>query len=310
MTEITADLVKILRERTGVGMMDCKKALQAAHGNLEQAIEALRKAGQDKAVKKGDRIATEGVIAIQTSHDNKQAVILEVNCETDFVAREAGFKQFAEKVAAVALAKQVKTTANLAMCELPGMQKSIEEQRLELVAQLGENITIRRLALLAAATANSTLGSYLHGGSGVAKIGAIVVVDSAKPELAKDLAMQVAAMKPEYIDESKVDPERLAKEKEIIVAQMQADKDSPAIKGKPAEIIEKIVAGKLSKFVRDITLVGQNSIKDPNKTIESILTADKTKVLAMVRFEVGEGIEKKSAGSFVDEVMSQVRSND
>jgi len=299
--EITASLVKTLRERTGVGMMECKKALVAANGDLEHAIEDLRKIGQAKAVKKGDRIAAEGIVAAKVAADNRYAVIVEVNCETDFVAREEKFKHFANLVAEVALAENITDVAALTQSKVPGSDKTVEETRLNLVAQLGENIALRRMHALRVET--GMVAAYLHGGAGVARIGALVAIDTDRSDVAKDLAMQIAAMKPECIDAAAIEPARLEKEKEILLVQARE-----ANQGKPEEILNKILSGMITKFIREITLVGQASIKDPKQTIEQLLQAAKTKVTGMMRFEVGEGIEKQ-ADNFVAEVMSQVRNS-
>lgn len=286
---VTAKMVSDLRERTGVGMMDCKKALVAANGDMEQAIEALRKAGQASAVKKGNRIAAEGVVAVLVSADNKTATIAEINCETDFVAREARFKDFAQQT--------VKTLAQTQQLD----SSAIEEARLGLISQLGENIAVRRFIQIRA-EGNGVVAAYLHGGeSGAARIGAMVAIDTNDLSLAKDLAMHIAALKPEYLSENEVPAERIAKEKEILLAQAQE-----ANAGKPADILEKIIAGKMGKFLKEITLLGQPFVKNPDQTVTALLAASKAKVTSYVRFEVGEGIEKKVT-DFVGEVMSQVK---
>ncbi len=299
MIQITAEMVRDLRERTGVGMMDCKKALVATNGDLEQAIEALRKAGQATAVKKGSRIAAEGLVSIAVAADNKTAVIAEVNCETDFVAREARFKEFTQQVVGCALKTQAQDTQTLLQQWL-GAEITIEQTRLELVGQLGENVAVRRLNYVHAEPAG-IVAAYLHGGDGVtARIGSLVALNTSDVNLAKDLAMHIAAMKPEYLSEADVPAERIAKEKEILLAQAQ---ESNA--GKPAEILEKIIVGKLNKFIKEITLLGQPYVKNPDQTIAALLAANKATVTSFVRFEVGEGIEKKTS-DFVNEVMSQV----
>jgi len=300
MTQITAEMVRDLRERTGVGMMDCKKALVAANGEIDIAIETLRKAGQASAVKKGNRIAAEGVVSVASTADNKTAVIVEVNCETDFVAREARFKSFAQQAVNCALVAGVKNSESLVQTQLDS-GKTIEETRLELVSQLGENLAVRRIYAVHA-EANGITAAYVHGGeAGTARIGAVVALSINDAALAKNLTMHIAAMKPEYISETEVPAERIAKEKEILLAQAQE-----ANAGKPLEILEKIIDGKMGKFLKEITLLGQPFIMDPDQTVGALLNSAKAKVTDFVRFEVGEGIEKKVT-DFVGEVMSQVK---
>lgn len=299
MTQITAEMVRDLRERTGVGMMECKKALVAANGEMEQAIEALRKSGQAKAVNKSSRIAAEGLVVAVAAADNQVAVIVEINCETDFVAREDRFKKFSHDVVKCALSTNSEDVAALLQQDLAG--KSIETTRLDLIAQLGENIAVRRIKRINA-VANGTVVVYLHGGDGVAaRIGVVVALDSMNKDLAKDLAMHIAAMRPEYLREADIPAERLAKEHEILLAQTQETNA-----GKPADILERIVAGKMSKFVKEVTLLGQGFVKNPDQTVEALLKSAKTNITAYARFEVGEGIEKKST-DFVSEVMSQAK---
>lgn len=299
MTQITAEMVRDLRERTGVGMMECKKALVAANGEMELAIESLRKAGQASAVKKGSRIAAEGVVSAICSPDNKVAVIGEVNCETDFVAREERFKKFSHAVMQCALENNQTDIAKLAEDKLAN--QTIEATRLELVAQLGENIAIRRVKQVNAPEGGVVV-SYLHGGDATAaRIGTVVALNIANPALARDIAMHIAAMRPEYLSEEEVPQERRDKEKEILLAQAQE-----ANVGKPADILEKIIAGKMGKFIKEITLLGQPFVKNPDQTVAALLTAANAKVTDYVRFEVGEGIEKK-ASDFVSEVMAQAQ---
>ena len=299
MTQVTAEMVRDLRERTGVGMMECKKALVAANGEMDLAIESLRKAGQAKAVKKGDRIAAEGLVAVAVSADNKTAVIAEINCETDFVARESRFKEFAQDVAACALATKQAAVDQLATQKLAS-GASIEETRLNLVGQLGENLALRRINFVQA-DPNGVVTAYVHGGGVSAQIATIVAINTGDVNLARDIAMHIAAMKPEYLSENDVPAERVAKEKEILLAQSQE-----ANAGKPVEILEKIAAGKIGKFLKEITLVGQPFVKNPDQTVGALLDSAKAKVTTLVRFEVGEGIEKKVT-DFFGEVMSQVK---
>ena len=286
---ITATLVKELRERTNAGMMECKKALIETNGDIEQAIEVMRKAGQAKAVKKGSRIAAEGTIVVLSAADSKRAILLEVNCETDFVAREDKFQHFAKEAANIALNNGIK--------DIEALRLRTDSARLELVAQLGENITVRRLSYFDAQEA--VIGAYAHGGANGVRIGSVVILKKGTTELARDLAMQVAGMNPEYIATSDVPEARLNKEKEIFMAQTLEE-------GKEGPMVEKIVAGKLKKFATEITLLGQMFVKDPTKTIEALLKSANAEVQAFVRYEVGEGIEKKE-DNFVQEVMAQVR---
>lgn len=300
MTQITAEMVRDLRERTGVGMMECKKALVAANGHIDEAIEALRKAGQATAIKKGSRVAAEGLVSATVTADNKVAVIGEVNCETDFVAREDRFKQFTAEVVKCALSTDATDVSDLAAKSLAnGM--TVEAARLELVAKIGENISLRRLKRINAVD-TGVVAAYLHGSDpATARIGAVVALDVANVNLAKDIAMHVAAMRPEYLSEADVPAERVAKEKEILLAQAQE-----ANAGKPADILEKIIAGRMGKFIKEITLLGQPFVKDPDQTVGALLNSAKAKITDYVRYEVGEGIEKKTT-DFVSEVMSQVK---
>ena len=295
---ITAESVKQLRERTGAGMMECKKALVETGGDLEAAAEIMRKSGLAKADKKATRVAAEGRIAFAGSADGKTGVLVEVNCETDFVAREGDFVAFADEVAKVALATGAESVeAVLAAKGSDGV--TLEERRRVLIAKIGENLSVRRLARL---TAPTVLGSYLHG----ARIGALVALDHGNPELAKelakDLAMHVAAINPQYLDSSAVAPEHLAKEREILVAQA-------ATEGKPPAIVEKMVEGRLRKFLAEITLIGQPFVKDPDVTVEKLLQKAGAKITDFARLEVGAGIEKKQE-NFADEVMAQVRGSE
>ena len=300
MTQITAKMVSDLRADTGVGMMECKKALVAANGDMQLAKEALRIAGKASAEKKSSsRTAADGGVTALCSDDGKTAVIVEINCETDFVAREEGFKKFSLEVAKCALTNKIEDIAQLSTTNLPS-GLTVEAARLELVQQLGEHIAIRRITLLQA-PANGVVAAYLHGGGSAARIGVLVAIDSNDENLAKDLAMHIAAMRPEYLDETKVPAERIAKEKEIYIAQSQEQNA-----GKPAEIVEKIISGKMSKFLKDITLLGQPFVKDADLTVAQLLAKSKANIVEYVRYEVGEGIEKK-ATDFVSEVMSQVK---
>ncbi len=289
--QITAAMVKELRERTGAGMMECKKALSETSGDMDAAIELMRKSGQAKADKKAGRIAAEGAVVTLISDDGKQGVLLEVNCETDFVAKDAQFQQFANDVAKVILDEKPADLNALMNASLAGGD-SVEATRLALVSKIGENIQVRRFEILMAST--GTLGKYMHGN----RIGVMVELENGNDELCKDIAMHVAASKPICIDEDGVSEEVLQKEKEIFVAQAESS-------GKPADIIEKMVHGRLKKFLGEVTLLGQPFVKDPDKNVGKLLNETSSKVIAFKRYEVGEGIEKKSE-NFAEEVMAQV----
>ncbi len=290
---ITASMVKELREITGAGMMECKKALVETDGNIEVAIENMRKSGAAKAAKKSGRVAADGIIKVAASDDNKTAVLVEVNCETDFVAKDENFLGFTDTVVAAALANKTTDVEALMAVEVDG--KSLEQSRTDLVAKIGENIQVRRVQLVTSDA--GTVGHYSHGKN----IGVVVAATGADQDLIKDLAMHVAAANPEYVSEAQVPAAQLEKEKEILVAQAQ---DS----GKPAEIIEKMVGGRIRKYLAEITLKGQPFVKDPDMTVEKLLNAKNADVVEFVRFEVGEGIEKK-VDNFVEEVMAQARGN-
>jgi elongation factor Ts len=292
---VTAEAVKLLRERTGAGMMECKKALVETNGDLDAAAELMRKTGLAKADKKAARVAAEGVIVIERSPDGKRAAIVEVNCETDFVAREQDFKTFAASVAKVALAHRPSTPeALLALSFDTGA--SIDEARRALIAKIGENIGVRRFALLEAPT---VIGAYLHG----TRIGALVAMKFGDEAVAKDIAMHVAASNPARVSAAEVPAEEVAKERSIFAGQAQAD---PKTAGKPQEIVDKIVEGKVRKWLGEITLLGQPFVKDDKQTVEQYLKNAGGEVLSIIRYEVGAGIEKKQE-DFAAEVMKQVR---
>ncbi|HSW92892.1 MAG TPA: translation elongation factor Ts [Gammaproteobacteria bacterium] len=288
---VTAAQVKELRERTGAGMMECKKALEATTGDMERAIEELRKSGRAKADKKAGRVAAEGIVIVRTSTDGKQAVMLEINSETDFVARDENFLAFVDAVAKTALSTRTGDVQALASVPLIGGTTTVDEARHALIAKVGENIHIRRVVLLDTST---TVGTYLHG----TRIGVLVELDTENPELAKDIAMHIAASKPVVIHPGEVPADVIAKEKEIYMAQAAGS-------GKPQDILEKMVAGKLKKYLDEISLVGQPFIKDPDILVASLLNKHRAKVISFTRFEVGEGIEKESE-DFVEAVMAQV----
>lgn len=289
-TIISATQVKELRERTGAGMMECKKALAETNGDMERAIEELRKSGAAKAGKKAGRIAAEGAIVMAEA--DKQAVMVEINSETDFVARDGNFAAFGKSVADAALKAKIEDVNQFANTPLAGA-KTVEEVRQELVAKVGENIQIRRIVLSNPSAA--TVGTYIHGN----RIGVIVELDTDNKDLARDIAMHIAASRPLVISPENVPQEVVAKEKEIYMAQA-------ATSGKPQEIIEKMVVGRLKKYLDEVSLVGQPFVKDPDVTVGSLLNKHRAKVIAFYRYEVGEGIEKISE-DFKEAVMSQVQ---
>lgn len=288
---ISADAVKQLRERTGAGMMECKKALVETKGDLDAAAELMRKQGLAKADKKAARVAAEGVIAIEKTPDGRVAAIVEINCETDFVAREQDFRSFAQAVAARALSARPASLEALLEARLDSGE-SIEERRRALVAKIGENIGVRRFAVL---TAQGHLGAYVHG----TRIGALVTVDGGDTVLAHDLAMHIAASNPKYRTVADIPPDVVSKEREILSEQALGE-------GKPPEIVAKMVEGRLRKSLNELALTGQPFVKDPDLSIEKLLKGAKATVGRFERFEVGAGIEKKQE-DFVAEVMAQVK---
>lgn len=287
MADITASMVKELRERTGAGMMECKKALTENNGDIEAAADWLRKTGLAKADKKADRVAAEGRIAM--AQDAGKAVLVEINSETDFVAKDANFLGFVEAVANAAL--QASDVEALKATKVASGE-TVEEARAAVIAKVGENVQVRRMARMESDA--NTIGAYVHGG----RIGVLVEVKGGNAELARGLAMHVAAMNPPYISPAHVPAEFVAREKEIALAQV---KDS----GKPQEILEKMIAGKVSKTVSEVTLTGQPYVLDTNQTVEAALkAAGNAEVVSFVRLAVGEGIEKKE-DDFAAEVMKQ-----
>ena len=287
---ISASMVKELRERTGAGMMECKKALVETGGDIEVAVEHMRKQGLAKADKKAGRIAAEGLVVVSGTPDGKRAAIVEVNCETDFVAGGDDFQGFAKQVGELVL--ETKPADLDALRATPMDGATVEEARRALVAKIGENIGVRRYAVL---ESDGVVGSYVHG----TRIGVLVALEGGDEGLARDLAMHIAASRPQYVDESGVPEAFLAKEREILIEQAAGE-------GKPAEIVAKMVEGRLRKQLAEITLVGQPFIKDPDTRVGKLLSDNGATVQAFVRYEVGEGIEKKE-DNFVEEVMSQVR---
>lgn len=298
MAEITAALVKELRERTSSGMMECKRALQETGGDIEAAVELMRKAGQAKADKKASRIAAEGLIAIKQAVG--AAAMVEINCETDFVTKNDDFRAFVDAVAETVVGSDLADLEALLAAPMANGQ-SVEQNRRECIAKIGENINVRRFARLA--SAGNVLGCYLHG----TRIGVLVELEGGDADLAKDIAMHVAASRPLCISEDQVPADLIAKEKEIYAAQAEDE-----AKGKPAHVVEKvigkIVEGKLRKYLESVTLQGQPFVKDPDQTVGQLLGARKARVVRFERFELGEGIEKK-ADNFAAEVMAQARGN-
>ncbi|MFP4154655.1 MAG: translation elongation factor Ts [Halothiobacillaceae bacterium] len=287
---ISASLVKELRERTGSGMMECKKALVETAGDIDAAIELMRKSGLAKADKKAGRVAAEGQVVISMSEDGRTAAIVEVNSETDFVSKGDDFSQFANDVADAVVARDPADLEALLALEIDG--ESINARRQAMVAKIGENIQVRRFARI---STDGVLGQYRHGD----RIGVLVELEGGDEALARDVAMHVAASKPNCVTEEQVDPELVAKEREIFKAQAIES-------GKPPEIAEKMVEGRIRKFLAEITLVGQPFVKDPDQTVGKLLDDKGARCRRFVRLEVGEGIEKKEE-DFAAEVMAQVK---
>ena len=288
---ISAAMIKELRERTGAGMMDCKKVLTEVDGDMELAIEELRKKGAAAAEKKAGRIAAEGIVA--TAHNDTASVLVEINCETDFVAKDESFKAFAGAVANAALISDANDVESLGAVVIDG-GATVEEARQELIVKIGENISVRRFVKMAAE--GDTVSCYLHG----ARIGVLIKLSGGSDEIGRDIAMHVAASNPLCISEADMDSAVVQKEKEIFVAQAEES-------GKPAEIIEKMVGGRIKKFLKENTLLGQPFVKSPDQTVAELVGGAGASVVAMARFEVGEGLEKRSE-DFVAEVMAQVGS--
>jgi len=290
---ISASQVKQLREQTGAGMMDCKRALEETTGNIEAAIDFLRKKGAASAERKASRIASEGIIGQWISDDGSQAVMVEVNCETDFVAKDESFGIFVAQIIQVIAVNRPSDLEALGELAL-GASGSVNEARLGLIGRVGENIGIRRFECIEAAS-GSVLSGYLHG----QRIGVVMGLKGGQSSLGRDLAMHVAASRPLAILPSGIAPELLEREKNIVIAQA-------AESGKADAIVEKIVAGRMTKFVRENTLVGQAFVKNVDTTVEELLTLEGAEVSAMVCYEVGEGLEKRS-DDFVAEVMAQAQ---
>ena len=291
-TTITASMIKELRARTGAGMMDCKGALGETGGDLDAAVEELRKKGVATAEKKAGRIAAEGVIV--SASNTSAGVLVEVNCETDFVAKDASFQAYADKVAGAIVANPPKDLAAVAALELDdGM--TVESARRELIARIGENISVRRFAVVA--SAGGTVSAYLHG----TRIGVMVRLTGGDPQLGRDLAMHIAATRPLCIGEKDMPAEAVEREKAIFMAQAEES-------GKPVEIAHKMVAGRMKKFLKENTLLGQPFVKNPEQSVAALVAAAGATVEEMVRFEVGEGLDKRD-DDFVAEVMAQAGGN-
>ncbi|HRZ53217.1 MAG TPA: translation elongation factor Ts [Candidatus Contendobacter sp.] len=279
MAEITAALVKELRERTGSGMMECKRALQETGGDIEAAVELMRKAGQAKADKKASRIAAEGLIVLRQAAG--AAAIAEINCETDFVTKNDDFRAFAAEVAETVL-REGPADLDALLAAVMANGQTVEQNRRDCIAKIGENINVRRGIRLT--TSTGVLGSYLHG----ARIGVLVELEGGDAELAKDIAMHIAASRPLCVSADQVPAELIAKEKEIYAARAVAE-------GKPANMIDKIAEGRLRKYFEEVTLLGQPFVKDPEQNVDKLLKSHKARVIRFERFELGEGIEKKSS---------------
>lgn len=292
---ITAAMVKELRELTGAGMMECKKALVESHGDLEAAVVAMRKSGQAKAAKRAGRIAAEGAIALLLDQAQKTGFIVEINCETDFVARSEQFKSFVAEVVARGL--ELQATDEHVLLSSPINAESgqtIDQVRHSLIAKVGENINIRRAVTI---KSNGVIGGYLHGD----RIGVLVALDKFESELAKDLGMHIAATNPLAIKSADLSESIIQKEREIFIAQAKES-------GKPDHIIEKMVEGRIDKFLQENCLINQPFVKNPEQTIGNLLQSKQTQVISFVRYEVGEGIEKKEL-DFAEEVKAQIQEN-
>lgn len=288
MSNISAKLVKELRERTGAGMMECKKALVATEGDIEKAAEEMRISGQAKADKKASRIAAEGVIEAYAA--DGRAVLIEINSETDFVARDDSFKAFAAAAAKAAHTANAKTVEEVLAADMGG--QTVEQARNTLVTKIGENIQVRRMKAVEA----SNLGAYIHTG----KIGVVAALEGGDESLAKDIAMHIAAVNPLVVSGDDVPAEVVQKEKDIFTAQAQES-------GKPAEIIEKMIGGRIRKFLDEVALLGQSFVKNPDLKVEQLVKQHNAKVVSFIRLDVGEGIEKKEEMDFATEVMNQLK---
>ena len=289
---ITAALVKELRERTGAGMMDCKKALIETDADLEAAIDLMRASGAAKAAKKAGRVASEGLVSVEVNDNNKSAAILEVNSETDFVAKGATFIDFVNKLTKLAL-KNMPSNIEEFLAQTLDTGETVDKARENIIAKIGENISVRRVKVVKAG--NGTIGSYEHGG----RIAVLTHLAEDNATLAKDMAMHIAASKPECVNEDQLSEELIERERAIFIEQAKES-------GKPDNIIEKMIVGRMKKFVNEVTLYGQPFVKDPETTVGKLVKSNNNEVVSFVRFEVGEGIEKKE-DNFVEEVMAQAQ---
>ena len=289
---ITAALVKELRERTGAGMMDCKKALVETNADLEAAIDLMRASGAAKAAKKAGRVASEGLVNVTTSDDNKDAVILEVNSETDFVTKGSAFIDFVNELGALAL-KNKPASVEEFLTQTLDSGETVDQAREGIIAKIGENISVRRVQSIN--SGKGVLGAYKHGD----RIAVLTVLTGSDADLAKDIAMHIAASKPECVSEDELSAELLEREKAIFIEQAKES-------GKPDDIIEKMIVGRMKKFVNEVTLYGQSFVKDPDMTVGALVKSKSSEVESFVRYEVGEGIEKKE-DNFVEEVMAQAQ---
>ena len=289
---ITAALVKELRERTGAGMMDCKKALVETNADLEAAIDLMRASGAAKAAKKAGRVASEGLVNVAISDDNKSAAILEINSETDFVTKSQSFVDFVSALGKLAL-KNNPQSIEAFLAQTLDSGETVDEAREDIVAKIGENITVRRVQNVS--TENGVLGAYKHGG----RIAVLAVLSGNDAALAKDIAMHIAASRPECVTEEQLSNDLLEREKTVFIEQAKES-------GKPDNIIEKMIVGRMKKFVNEVTLYGQAFIKNSGTSVGELVKSKNAEVEFFVRFEVGEGIEKKE-DNFVEEVMSQAQ---
>ncbi|EGQ3195411.1 elongation factor Ts [Staphylococcus pseudintermedius] len=290
---ISAKLVKGLRERTGAGMMDCKKALEATDGDIEKAIDYLREKGIAKAAKKADRIAAEGITHVEVK--GNEAVIVEINSETDFVARNEGFQQLVKEIANQILDTKAATVEELNETTLPNGKK-VSEHMTEAISTIGEKLSLRRFEIRTK-TDNDAFGAYLHMGGRIAVLS--VVEGTTDEDAAKDVAMHIAAINPKYVSSEQVSEEELNHEREVL-------KQQALNEGKPENIVEKMVEGRLRKYLQEICAVDQNFVKNPDQTVEAFLKSKGGKLVDFVRYEVGEGIEKRQE-NFADEVKGQMK---
>ncbi|HCG2526581.1 TPA: elongation factor Ts [Staphylococcus aureus] len=293
MATISAKLVKELREKTGAGMMDCKKALTETDGDIDKAIDYLREKGIAKAAKKADRIAAEGLVHVETKGND--AVIVEINSETDFVARNEGFQELVKEIANQVLDTKAETVEALMETTLPN-GKSIDERIKEAISTIGEKLSVRRFAIRTK-TDNDAFGAYLHMGG---RIGVLTVVEgSTDEEAARDVAMHIAAINPKYVSSEQVSEEEINHEREVL-------KQQALNEGKPENIVEKMVEGRLRKYLQEICAVDQDFVKNPDVTVEAFLKTKGGKLVDFVRYEVGEGMEKREE-NFADEVKGQMK---